>query len=724
MVTWETTDEVTAKPSLVKRAKRRRGLKLGPEQWLVFGDPKLSDSYEEYGIRKVNGRYRCDCQEHAGGEYRRKLCSHILYVTLAESGQAEWADTSQAPEGFEWVEDEQAKQALFAEATTEIPFFVDPTYEQLVDPEHTAQRRKAIDLMFGTEPPLPDWVTWIRGAQWKAVTEAADHFADGKRIIIIEAPTGTGKSLMGELIRRYTNIKQMIYTCMTKSLQDQFERDYPYANVIKGRANYPIADDPSNKFLNAGLCTMEYLNGDIVERPCCPFPTSTRHCAYCHPVSSCYYEKAKIAAQNGSLALANMAFLLNTWRSPDSKFKGKPLLVIDEADELESQLMNFVEVKLTAKLREELGIGMPERKTVGKYRDGPKEWQEWIISEALPAVQIGIQKLGHPDTQTPKERSKHIRLTRLAEALRSVASEVLSEDEGGWVYDGYTDGDVIFKPVKVSQFGKELVFNNATRTILMSATVISAGQMAKDLGLERNDYAFIETGSGFPIERRPIYVERVANVTKRGIEDGEVKYLIDRIAEICEERTDEGILIHTVSYKLNSMLVKGLEAKGIPKHKLFTYYDASYRETALRKFRASKGGILLAPSFERGIDLKGDDCRVVIIAKVPFPYLGDKQVQARMNLRDGSGWYSTTTIRSIVQMTGRAMRSKDDWCETFILDKQFNDNVMARSKRILPQWWAEAMVPYKRGRKALLNAIGAEDEIVDTVRSTTKQVSW
>ena len=94
-----------------------------------------------------------------------------------------------------------------------------------------------------------------------------------------------------------------------------------------------------------------------------------------------------------------------------------------------------------------------------------------------------------------------------------------------------------------------------------------------------------------------------------------------------------------------------------------------------------------------------------------------------MHTKGGSGWYQTLTIRSLVQMTGRAMRSKDDWCETFILDKQFSDNILSRSKRLLPDWWQEAIVPYKKGRKALETALDVTAEQVE-VEVQTQAISW
>lgn len=92
----------------------------------------------------------------------------------------------------------------------------------------------------------------------------------------------------------------------------------------------------------------------------------------------------------------------------------------------------------------------------------------------------------------------------------------------------------------------------------------------------------------------------------------------------------------------------------------------------------------------RGVDLKGDACRVQVIAKVPFPSLADKQVSARMRLPGGDTWYKVQTVREMVQMTGRGVRSETDHAVTYVLDEQFQ-RVWSQSKRLFPQWWREAV---------------------------------
>jgi Rad3-related DNA helicase len=44
-----------------------------------------------------------------------------------------------------------------------------------------------------------------------------------------------------------------------------------------------------------------------------------------------------------------------------------------------------------------------------------------------------------------------------------------------------------------------------------------------------------------------------------------------------------------------------------------------------------------------------------------------------------------------VQMTGRAVRSKDDWCVSYILDAQFPNNLWKKASSLFPDWWSESL---------------------------------
>ena len=118
--------------------------------------------------------------------------------------------------------------------------------------------------------------------------------------------------------------------------------------------------------------------------------------------------------------------------------------------------------------------------------------------------------------------------------------------------------------------------------------------------------------------------------------------------------------------------------------------NSKLTKEAIAQFIQGKYRILLSPSIQRGIDLPDELCELIIVAKVPFPNLGDKQIAARTYALGGDLFYRIETIRSIVQMTGRGFRHKDDKCTSYILDSNFGQ-LYNRSTHLFPPWWKEAL---------------------------------
>jgi Rad3-related DNA helicase len=158
------------------------------------------------------------------------------------------------------------------------------------------------------------------------------------------------------------------------------------------------------------------------------------------------------------------------------------------------------------------------------------------------------------------------------------------------------------------------------------------------------------------------------------------------LRKVVDRHPEDRILVHTVSYDLNRYLISSL-----PAERIISYNASSEKQRAIDRYLYTSGSVLLAPSLDRGIDLPGNDCRVIVVCKVPFPSLGDKQVSAKLHSPGGQLWYSVKTVRSLVQMTGRGMRSEDDYCESYILDESFMNQIWRRSKNLLPQWWMDAI---------------------------------
>lgn len=519
---------------------------------------------------------------------------------------------------------------------------------------------------------LPDWVSELRDHQGDAVDAIVDAF---KRVdvVFLDAPTGAGKTLIAEIVRQRMQARAA-YVCSSISLQKQFVGDFPYAALLNGRRNYPtqVMDFPE---YSAEDCIRDGTGEDA-------------YCPFCPEVLDCAYEVAKREALMADLAVLNTKYFL-TVTNHVGQFNDRGLVIVDECDVLESELMSFTEFRISESRLRKLGLTAPKK---GSHQ---KTIAAWLLDELVPAAtqagRRGQLTMAGDELKATKEKKA---LLSLINEARRIAVELSDDadavDENGepapknWLRDNDA-GPLVLKPIQVSKYGKFL-WPHGKKWLLMSATIISSDEMADSLGLDTT-YETVTMPMTFPKENRETIVAGVANMANRFKED-EWPKMAHGLEAVLDRHPNDRVLVHCVSYKLTEYLVGELGGLERP---VIRYTGTADRERALSDLRRSDNGVLLAPSFERGIDLRDDDCRVVIVAKVPFPNLGDDVVSARLHTRGGQEWYSVQTVRSLVQMTGRAVRSKDDHATMWILDQQFVKNVLKKNKFLLPKWWREAL---------------------------------
>lgn len=552
---------------------------------------------------------------------------------------------------------------------------------------------------------LPAKFRSIYPNQIVALREIVEAFEEVD-VVVLDAPTGTGKTVLGESVRRLLKVDKATYICHSKALQDQFVADFPYSNVIKGRANYPTEKFPGR--FNPESWSPDHLSADD-----CTWSKANPVCQWCSQKSKCPYEIAKKDAITGDLAVANTSYWLAECNGP-GRLRGRGLVIADEADTLEAALMSHVSVEISRKRMAKWGWDPPKKSTV------PSSWLEWL-DEKIPVVAGWVaeekgrarrleERMGAGASSGPLPGSRGAlvakREARYLEGLYEGLSLVkygLENDEP-WVYTGEgssrdkTDGPkaVSFKPSRVDKLAGKILWAHGTKFLLMSATVISAAEMLGSLGYE-GKWRSVKVSSTFPVENRKIYPVMLANMTYKNEEVARVK-MGDALIKVCERHPNERILVHCTSYRLAHYLHAWLTPKVGGSRAVITHSSSQDKNAALIGYSGVPHSVLLSPSMDRGVDLPGDLCRVQVICKVPFPSLGDKVVSARLHSPGGQTWYSVQTVRSIVQMTGRAVRSPTDHATTYILDAQFQSMIWSKSRGLLPSWWREA-VDWKEGER-------------------------
>lgn len=515
--------------------------------------------------------------------------------------------------------------------------------------------------------PLPKWVERLRPHQWKAAREAVKAYESGAKVVFVDAPTGSGKTLIAELIRRQLGVRGL-YICSTKSLQDQVNRDFPYSHLLKGRANYPTELEPFPRF-SADDCTKTPNNPD---------------CRLCKAIHTCPYQVAKRDALKSQLGIVNTSYFL-VEANFIGKLSGVPFIIADECDTLESALMGFVEFTIPKKLLEQLQLEPPKK---GSHKSTLIGWLKDTFIPVANAQLAELSVLGQDNIALIK---KARRLRDKIKQAEDVAEELRDDN---WVRD--SGEPFSMKPVTVNRMGSDVLWRHSSKFLCMSASIISTTEMADSLGLT-GDYEVVTVPSTFPSSKRPVFAIKAGDMTRKGLENTDALVtMASALTTISNANPDVNVLAHTHSYKLNQDLMKRF-AGG---HRRRSYANARDREEVVKQLKLmEEPTFTFAPSLDRGIDLPDDECRITVICKVPFPYLGSRQVSERLHTKTGQAWYTAQTVRAIIQMTGRPVRHRRDWAVTYILDDNFF-SFFKKNKQFFPDWWLKS---FTAGRYQMLS---------------------
>ena len=505
-----------------------------------------------------------------------------------------------------------------------------------------------------------------------------------KRFVLVQAPTGAGKSPIAvaaaqliepKVIRRRVdqdgNVTELppqssILTT-TKQLQWQYLGDFSdQAIELKGRANYDCLVEPVS----------------AAEAPCVVH--SPRRCP---SFSVCPYYQTLAQADLKPLGVHNYANYLTNANYAD-RFHQQTLLILDEAHLLDDQLMGFISRDINIHTCRKFDILPPTNDIQRGLRIPFHEWQAWagVWQAELKAEvhRLGAELKGKDEQDTP--------LLRTWQQGKSLLSTLnyLKEAEEPWVITPTPDGWE-FKPIWIGQYANDLLYRYASKIVLMSATILDPITFAKTVGIPPDEMEFIDVPSTFPVGSRPIYYNPQM-VVKGGMGDDELAPLLDSIYRTCNAHEGEKGLLHTVSFSL--LLTIARNAPGDVRQRLM-WHTSKDRLKVYEAFRESdEDRILLSPSMKEGISLEDNLCRFIGVAKVPFPYLGDPQTKARMQTTMGQAWYAWRSMCDLIQATGRGMRSATDTCSVYIFDGAFT-RLFVNMARFVPEHWRADLVDVK-----------------------------
>ena len=532
--------------------------------------------------------------------------------------------------------------------------------------------------------------------QEEAINDILDAIQDGNKFIILNAPVGSGKALIGYVIAKYLydlNESRSYLCTSTKLLQEQYINDFKDVKTIKGRMNFDCSQEPLVTCAN-GMCQShakyncslrpilkdrwEY-NGQILpEKPIAPeyFFYGNKDFDDSFLRDMCLYWKQKVSGIMTPITMLNYDYLFSDVRFaqhlPHRKF-----LVCDEGHNIEKILMRNLETMFSPfVVKKDTGFSFEMRSTI-------KEWGEQI--ETVSLLYKDRMKSTSSQTRERKMQEKYEKFSNLA--------YFLNQDPQNWVFvQEKKSGHLFytFKPITVSDY-TNMIFNIADNILIMTGTVLKQDIFARDLGIR--EFSYTEIPSIIPTKQRPIVKMYVGAMSTSSV-DVTMPNMIAKIKMLAEKHQTEKGVIHTFTYKIARRFQEAFRGDD-----RFVFHNQSNKERVFDSFKDDDTNkILVSPVAFEGIDFPYDQARWQCICKEPFPNMRDPQISIRDSV--DYDWVFRQRCLVLSQMYGRTNRAPDDYSITYLLDSRIES--LLGPATLVTDYFLEALEDFKYNDKLIL----------------------
>ena len=422
----------------------------------------------------------------------------------------------------------------------------------------------------------------------------------------------------------------------------------------------------------------------------------------------CPYLSAKKAALSSDVALLNYDVkIVDNLYTTKLNYNPRYFSVCDEAHNIDNRVLNHVSLDLNGNtLHRELDFVFLEEYWTYTFAH---EWYD-ILEHLIKLYDMGcadinaqierlkFKTMGKLTNKKKKEFDEQIlhlqkqahhfenRMKKITETLK-----LIRENPDDWVVSRNKEKNIIsFKPLFVHNYTHDYLFNSSKLHLFMSGSFGDIDTFISELNIPEDECKHIFCPSDFNFKKRnPIFNCNVANLCAEDISRNLGK-CVRVMKKIFRKHSHDKGLIHCTSKEtaldilnrfkgtryFDRMISYGVLFNTTNRCVDYSYKDDSFMfknaEEALFHFKKSeKPLICVSYSMEEGVDLKDDDCRFQVIVKVPYPNVGDERISRRLNI--DFGWYNNETMKTFIQMLGRGMRSRDDYCSNYVLDDRFTN---------------------------------------------------
>lgn len=491
----------------------------------------------------------------------------------------------------------------------------------------------------------PQFTGWYPG-QEKALLEILDWLNGPERFLCVNAPTGSGKSLLAVLSAHLGSRRAAILT-VTKGLEKQLEGDFRRVGMvdIEGQSNYPCREQQEKASIGVmadqGPCHARYF------------------CRYKY--GGCDYYDTLRSAKRSGLLVTNYAYYLNQVGHSDG-VGARDLLVCDEAHLAFQALEGFLRITVRESDLKPLEIPLPA---------GFVDWDEWRVWARkwrhLPEKMLERAQGEAEGYKVKGQKPPHDLVTRLRHyrTMTDNMSEIGSSRDR-WMWQDLTGGQGRnsgwrwqLTPVWPGLSAQKALYRHTPKVLLMSATMVE--KTADIMGVPAESRRWLSVPSYFPAKNSPIAHYKTVRMNTRTSEL-ELRQWVRHIDHLIGKRLGKKGIVFTVSYNRRELLRSQSQYSSY----MVTHETRDVFEVVERFKKMPAPAILVSPTVTSGWDFPGAACEWAIIGKIPYPDSRDIVVKER--LKDDPDWTSYLAMVTLEQEVGRGTRSVADKCEYWIVD--------------------------------------------------------
>jgi len=513
------------------------------------------------------------------------------------------------------------------------------------------------------------------------------------KFFLLNLPVGTGKShlalMIGDWYRKNVDRRSRIdIITNSKILQDQYADTYRSISDLKGKDNYECVT-------YACSCAQGAEFARLNKTSC----------------ESCPYSSARESYITGGISLTNfyLYVLYAIYNPPLLETRGAKVLIVDEAHDFDDVVSNFISVRITDAIikkfkfsnEKEILKELRSVKSISQYVTFLSFLQREMIVTA-EEMEGGINSVIRQPKQDKRDllissvlktKNTDVKIMGLINDLKQYQLKIdlflkeYKEKPDNWVMESNYDKktktrELSLEPIWAYDYLDKYVFSKYDMVFLMSGTILNKEIFCRLNGLDISKASYYSIESPFELKNRPLIYMPLGKMSYTKKEETFKRY-ITYIKKLLKKYEGKKGIIHTNSFELANWIKDSI------KDPRLVFHDSSDKDEVLKAhFDSEKPTVIVSPSMGTGVSFDDDRARFQIIAKVPYPSLASQKNKLRQ--QTSPEWYSWKTVSGIIQMTGRVVRSNEDYADTIIIDGSFGD-VLRYSSHFIPMWIQRAI---------------------------------